>query len=142
MTSHVIDGPRGSRHPCHMSEYQNIAQRYIDSWNEKDPGKRRLIIDEVYTSDASFTDPMVRVTGPEAIDQVLGEVQRKFDGPQFDGLEFTLGPVDGHHDIARFQWFLGSGDAEEPLVAGFDVIVLAGGRIRHVHGFLDKVPAA
>ncbi|MET0235042.1 MAG: nuclear transport factor 2 family protein [Kibdelosporangium sp.] len=119
-----------------MSEYQSIAQRYIDSWNERDADKRREIIDELYTSDASFTDPLVTVTGPEAIDQVLAGGQR-----QFADLEFTLGPVDGHHDIARFTWFLGAPGAEEPIVAGFDVIVLSAGRIKHVHGFLDKVPA-
>ena len=30
----------------------------------------------------------------------------------------------------------------EPLVIGFDVAVLDEGRIRQVHGFLDKVPVA
>ncbi|MBP2325921.1 hypothetical protein JOF56_006306 [Kibdelosporangium banguiense] len=118
-----------------MSEYESIAQRYIDTWNEKNADKRRAIVDELYTSDATFTDPLVAVTGPEAIDQVIGGAQE-----QFAGLEFTLGPVDGHHDIARFTWLLGAPGAEEPLVIGFDVVVLEDGRIKHVHGFLDKVP--
>jgi hypothetical protein len=49
-------------------------------------------------------------------------------------------PVDAHHDLARFTWELGPVDAE-PLVIGFDVAVLSDdGRIRTVHGFLDKVP--
>jgi hypothetical protein len=136
MTTQVIDEPRADRHPCAMTEYQNIAQRYIDSWNETDPAKRRLIIDELYTSDASFTDPLVDVAGPEAIDQVLAGVQG-----QFTGLEFSLGPVDGHHDIARFTWSLGAAGAEEPMVVGFDVVVLDDEKIKHVHGFLDKVPS-
>jgi SnoaL-like domain len=119
-----------------MSEYEAIAQRYIDSWNETDADKRRAILDDLYTSDASFTDPLVAVTGPEAIDEVMAGAQQ-----QFSGLEFTLGTVDGHHDIARFTWLLGAPGADEPLAVGFDVIVLAGDRIRHVHGFLDKVPA-
>ncbi|MET0132948.1 MAG: nuclear transport factor 2 family protein [Kibdelosporangium sp.] len=117
-----------------MSEHRNIAQGYIDSWNETDPAKRRLLVDEVYTSDATYTDPLGAVAGTEAIDQLLGAVQQ-----QFTGLRFTLGRVDGHHDIARFTWDLGV-PGEEPVVVGFDVIVVAGNRIRHVHGFLDKVP--
>jgi hypothetical protein len=117
-----------------MTEYQNIAQRYIDSWNETDPAKRRLVVDEAYTSDATYTDPLGAVTGPEAVDQLLGAVQQ-----QFAGLQFTLGRVDGHHDIARFTWNLGL-PGEEPVVVGFDVIVLDGEKIKHVHGFLDKVP--
>jgi hypothetical protein len=120
-----------------MTGYENIAQRYIDSWNETDPAKRRLIIDEVYAPDASFTDPLAEVVGTEAIDQLMANVQG-----QFGGLEFSLGPVDGHHDIARFTWLLGAPGAGEPLAVGFDVIVLADGKIKHVHGFLDKVPAA
>ncbi|ALG11850.1 nuclear transport factor 2 family protein [Kibdelosporangium phytohabitans] len=114
-----------------MSEYQTTAQRYIDSWNETDPAKRRLIVEEVYTPDATYTDPLGSATGHEAIDQMLAAVQK-----QFAGMAFRLGDVDGHHDIARFTWELG----DEAVVVGFDVIVLAGGRIRHVHGFLDKVP--
>jgi len=51
------------------------------------------------------------------------------------------GPVDGHHNLARFTWHLGPADGE-PIVIGFDVAVLAGDRIKSVHGFLDKVPAA
>ncbi|CAM3737154.1 nuclear transport factor 2 family protein [Kibdelosporangium persicum] len=115
-----------------MNEHESIAQRYIDVWNETDPVKRRLIVEEVYTSDATYTDPLAAVAGHEAIDQMIGAVQQ-----QFGGLRFTLGPVDGHHDIARFTWELG----EDQLVIGFDVIVLADGKIKHVHGFLDKVPA-
>ena len=42
----------------------------------------------------------------------------------------------------RFTWGLGPADAE-PLVVGFDVVVLDDeGRIDTVLGFLDKVPAA
>ncbi|SMD25602.1 nuclear transport factor 2 family protein [Kibdelosporangium aridum] len=112
-----------------MTEYENTAQRYIDSWNETDPVKRKHIIEELYTSDATYTDPLGTATGPQAIDQMVGAVQQ-----QFAGLTFSLGPVDGHHDIARFTWELGD------AIVGFDVIVLADGKIKNVHGFLDKVP--
>jgi hypothetical protein len=119
-----------------MSEYENAAQRYIDSWNETEPAKRRLLIDELYTSDATLTDPLTSVAGPAAIDELVAGVQA-----QFSGLRFSLGAVDGHHNLTRFTWFLGAPGAEEPLVIGFDVLVLAEGRISTVHGFLDKVPA-
>ncbi|WP_067536322.1 nuclear transport factor 2 family protein [Nocardia crassostreae] len=116
-----------------MTDYTNIAQRYIDSWNEQDADKRKALIDELYTADVSFTDPLVEIRGTEAVDAMVAGAQQ-----QFAGLEFGLGPVDGHHDTARFTWYLG---APEPLVIGFDVITLTGGRIAQVLGFLDKVPA-
>jgi hypothetical protein len=62
---------------------------------------------------------------------------------QFPGFVFTAGgAVDQHHRQARFGWGLGP-DGAEPLVEGFDVVVLDDdGRITTVLGFLDKVPSA
>ena len=62
---------------------------------------------------------------------------------QFPGWVFTLGgPVDANHNQARFTWHLGP-DGGEPVVIGFDVVVLYGDdRIASVHGFLDQVPVA
>jgi hypothetical protein len=49
--------------------------------------------------------------------------------------------VDAHHNLARFTWELGQ-DGAEAVVVGFDVAVLSeDGRLREVHGFLDKVPS-
>ena len=73
-----------------------------------------------------------------AIDAVIAGAQQ-----QFPGLVFSLGgPVDANHQHGRFSWHLGPAGGE-PVVIGFDVVVLAeDGRIASVHGFLDKVPAA
>ena len=76
---------------------------------------------------------MAVAAGRDQIDATIAAVQG-----QFPGLAFTLaGPVDAHHDIARFTWSLG-----DELVIGFDVLALdADSRISRVYGFLDKVPA-
>lgn len=110
-----------------------LVTRYLETWNETDPTARRKGIGELWAEDGVYTDPMAVATGPDEIDATIGAVQS-----QFPGLAFALaGPVDAHHDIARFTWSLG-----EDLVIGFDVLVLdADGRICRVHGFLDKVPA-
>jgi SnoaL-like domain len=117
---------------------QDIIERYLECWNQTDPELRRGLIEQVWAADASYTDPLADVRGREAIDAVIGAAQQ-----QFGGLVFALGgPVDAHHNQARFTWHLGP-DGGEPLVIGFDVAVLdASGQIRSVHGFLDQVPAA
>ncbi|MDT7667130.1 MAG: hypothetical protein QOD04_6686 [Pseudonocardiales bacterium] len=115
-----------------------IAERYIDAWNETDATTRRALIDELYTQDAGYTDPLLDAKGRDQIDAAIEGAQQ-----QFAGLVFSLaGPVDSHHDTARFQWHLGAPGADEPLVVGFDVAVAEGGQLRRVYGFLDKVPAA
>ncbi len=117
---------------------QEIIERYIAVWNETDPGLRRGLVDALWAADGSYTDPLADARGREEIDGLIGAVQQ-----QFPGLVFRLGgPVDAHHNQARFTWHLGAADGE-PLVIGFDVAVVnPGGQIRSVHGFLDKVPAA
>ncbi len=115
---------------------QELVERYIASWNETAADKRRTMIDELYTEDASYVDPMVEAHGREAIDETIATVQRQFPELVF-GL---LGSVDAHHDRVRFSWGLGPRGGE-PLVIGFDVAVSDGGsRLSQVHGFLDKVP--
>jgi hypothetical protein len=111
----------------------DLVASYLGTWNETDPAARRKAIDELWAPDGVYTDPMAVAEGRDQIDATIAAVQG-----QFPGLAFTLaGPVDAHHDTARFTWSLG-GD----LVIGFDVLALnADGQISKVYGFLDKVPA-
>ncbi len=120
-----------------MTAYDEFAQRYIDTWNETDPSARRAAVDQLYTEDARYVDPMGVADGREAIASLIGAVQQ-----QFPGFSFRLaGPVDGHHNQARFGWELGPAGSPAPIV-GFDVAVSRRlGRIQTVLGFLDKVPA-
>jgi len=117
---------------------QEIINRYLEAWNETDASVRRELVASLWAADGSYTDPLADVRGPDAIASLMGAAQQ-----QFTGLVFTLGgAVDANHNQARFTWHLGP-DRGEPVVIGFDVVVLSeDGRIASVHGFLDKVPAA
>lgn len=122
---------------CGMTDVQSVVERYIDVWNATQPGRRRELIAEVFVEDAAYTDPLAAVRGHDAIDQFVAAAQA-----QFAGLQFSLGgPIDAHHDQARFTWHLGAPGMAEPVVIGFDVAVLTDGRLREVYGFLDKVPS-
>jgi len=111
-----------------------LINRYLAAWNETDAAARRKLIDETWTEDGVYTDPLGVAVGREAIDATIAAVQG-----QFPGFVFTLGAVDAHHDIARFTWNLGPAEADA-LVIGFDVAVIRDDRIASVYGFLDKVP--
>jgi hypothetical protein len=116
---------------------QDTIERYIESWNQTDPRTRRGVIAQLWAADASYTDPLAEAHGHDEIDQLIAGAQA-----QFPGLVFRLlGPVDAHHQQARFTWGLGPA-GEEPVVVGFDVAVTGqDGRLTSVLGFLDKVPA-
>lgn len=117
--------------------FDELAERYIAIWNERDPARRRRDIDDLWAPDARYVDPLAVAEGREAIDATIAAVQS-----QFPGMTFRLaGPVDGHHNQARFTWELGSEDVET-LIVGFDVAITDGnGRLSQVLGFLDRVPA-
>jgi SnoaL-like protein len=122
-----------------MTDFDTLAQRYIAAWNETDADARSAAVAALYAEDARYTDPLVDAEGREAIAATIGAVQQ-----QFPGFAFRLaGPVDAHHDQARFTWELGPVGAPEAPIAGFDVAVRdADGRLRSVLGFLDRVPTA
>jgi hypothetical protein len=120
-----------------MSDFTTVRDRYLAAWNATDPDARRAAVDEAFADDVRYVDPLAAVEGRDALADLIGAAQQ-----QFPGMVFTAGgPIDGHHDQARFTWNLGPVGGD-PLVVGFDVAELdSEGRIRQVLGFLDKVPA-
>ncbi|GAA3468823.1 nuclear transport factor 2 family protein [Nonomuraea roseola] len=114
-----------------------LIERYVAAWNETDADARAKAVAELWTEDATYTDPLADVAGHEGIAAVIAGAQG-----MFPGLVFSAGEVyDAHRDLARFTWHLGP-EGGEPVVIGFDVVKLAeDGRIRQVFGFLDKVPS-
>jgi hypothetical protein len=105
-------------------------------WNEPDPHRRRELVSETLTADASYVDPLMSGIGVQEIAEMIGAAQQQFHGHRF---ELVSGP-DVHHDRMRFTWSLGSA-AGEPVAVGVDFATTADdGRIRDVTGFLE--PAA
>jgi len=120
-----------------VTEFSSLVDRYLLVWNETDPQARAAAAADVFADDVSYVDPLMAVTGRSALVDAIGAVHGQFPGFAFR----PAGAVDGHHEQVRFGWELGPQDAPDAPVAGFDVAVLdPSGRIRAVHGFLDRVP--
>ena len=121
-------------------DFAEIARRYIDSWNETDEVARAQAVAELYADGATYVDPLGVAEGRQSIAATIGAVQSQFPGFRFR----LVGPVDGHHNLARFGWELGP-EGVEPggaPIAGFDVAVSDdAGQVVSIHGFLDRVPA-
>jgi len=114
----------------------DLIERYLACWNEALPDARRRLVEDTWTPDAEYVDPLSEARGHDAINDTIGAVQA-----QFPGLVFTqVGAADSHHRQTRFTWGLGRAE-DEPIIIGFDVAVTDdSGRITSVLGFLDKVP--
>jgi hypothetical protein len=42
-----------------MNATRLLVERYLKTWNETDPLRRRALIEDVYAERASYTDPMI-----------------------------------------------------------------------------------
>ena len=73
-----------------MSDFDAIADAYIDMWNETDTTARKARVEQLFAPGGCYTDPLADVTGHDQIDAMINAVQQ-----QFPGMHFTLvGPVD------------------------------------------------
>lgn len=114
-----------------------LAQDYIEVWNERDAGRRRGLFRSGWSADAHYADPLMNGAGIDEIDDLIASVQGRFDGFRFA----LLGAPDGFGDWARFSWSLGPADGA-PVVKGTDFVTRDGDRIARVVGFVDQAPAA
>lgn len=114
-----------------------IAAQYVGIWNENNPARRRTLIEQTFTPQASYIDPVMQAAGHDGLDAMIGAAQAQFAGLRFN----VSGKPDGHHDVVRFSWSLGA-DGAELLASGTDIAVVApDGRIERITGFLDKMPS-
>ena len=118
-----------------MTDPNTIARRYIELWNERTAGRRRELLGEHWTNDASYVDPLMKGDGRDGIETLIAGVQQRFPDFKFQ----LIGEPNGFGDHIRFSWGLGPDGADSPI-KGTDFAVLQDGRIRSVTGFLDQVP--
>ncbi|MFE7074970.1 nuclear transport factor 2 family protein [Streptomyces sp. NPDC057620] len=120
------------------NRYETAVARYFEAWNADGPEALAKAVAAAWTADGGYTDPLADVRGHDAIAAVIAAAHEQFPGFVFR----PAGPVDGHHDIARFTWELVNPTDGSAPVAGSDVITLTeDARIHTVSGFLDRLPA-
>ena len=119
-----------------MTAVASLIDRYVESWNETDPQRRREVIARTWTDDGWYVDPLFSAEGHDGIDAMLQGVQT-----QFPGMRLTrTSEIDTHHDRVRFTWELGPQEGPA-LAGGIDVGVVVNGRLQTITGFLDFAPA-
>jgi hypothetical protein len=121
----------------YMSSIEQTIDRYVASWNETDAAKRRALVDQSWTSDGVYVDPVLKGESPAEIADAIGAVQG-----QFPGLRMRLaGPIDVHHERARFNWAFVPAGGEQPVVAGIDFATFStDGKLQSITGFIDLMP--
>jgi hypothetical protein len=118
-----------------MTDVHTIASRYIELWNERQPGRRREMLAANWADDAKYVDPLMSGDGHDGVDALIAGVQQRFPDFRFH----LIGQPNGFGDHIRFSWGLGPEGADSPI-KGTDFAIVRDGRIGSVTGFLDQVP--
>ena len=107
---------------------------YFAMWNEREPGRRRAVIERTWSPRASYTEPLLATQGYDDLDAGIAQMQG-----QFEGFSLRLvGPIQSHHDRVRWSWELVGPDGQASLARGTNVGTMApDGRLAEVTGFFD-----
>ncbi|MEN3281736.1 MAG: hypothetical protein V7607_2876 [Solirubrobacteraceae bacterium] len=117
-----------------MTDTTTLIDNYIATWNEADPERRRELIAQTWTDDATYVDPMMSGAGRDGIDTMIAGAQQQFPGHRFE----LAGAPDAHHDRVRFTWHLKPVAGGDTVAVGIDFAIVAeDGRLRSVTGFLE-----
>src|SRR2546425_7327426 len=108
-----------------------LTRNLNDVFGENDPARRRAAIDEMFTEDCVFYDPMGGVyRGRDEIHRIAGEVKATHP-------DFRYQPIAEPQEVGnggRVQWVSGR-PGEAPAYAGTDFIIARGARISAVYVF-------
>ncbi len=116
---------------------QAVLDGYFAMWNEADPIRRQQIIEQTWTPDASYIEPLMTATGHQGPNDGVAGMQAQFPGQELH----PTGHVDSHHDRIRWSWELHGPQSGAPVAGGTNVGVLAAdGRLSQVTGFFDFAP--
>jgi len=120
------------------TDIATTVDTYLAMWNEEDRARRETLIEQAWTTDGSYLDPLLEADGYAALSEMVAAVHAQYPGHRF---RRTTG-IDAHHDQVRFGWELADPDGAA-TVAGVDIgTVASDGRLRSITGFFGELPAA
>ena len=118
-----------------MSDYPESLNHMLASWNEPDAAKIRGHLDAALAPTVRFVDPSIDLTGIEAFEANVHEVQSRIPGATYSR---TSG-VDSQHNFHRYHWAIHQNG--ELLINGFDVAQTDDdGKVVCVIGFFGDIP--
>jgi SnoaL-like protein len=120
-----------------VTDLNDLAERYIQLWNEPDADVRRKVIVELFAEDGTHVDDAVDVKGHDAIEQIVTVAHQQFVAE--GGFRFrSRGNADGFRNVVRFNWEMHPAGSDQVLAVGFDFITLNDdGRIRADYQFME-----
>ncbi|MEM7610582.1 MAG: hypothetical protein AAF270_02815 [Pseudomonadota bacterium] len=120
-----------------MANHPESLGRMMAAWNEPDRDLMREHLDAALAPEVRFADPSVDLTGIDAFEANVLEVQSKNPNHVYS----CESKVDSQHGFHRYHWAIRN-PVGELVLPGFDVVQTnADGRVVCVIGFFGDLPA-
>ena len=121
--------------------FNQIAERYIASWNETDPVIRRKLIDELWAEDGTYFNRFFVVKGRDMIENAVTGAHREYSSKGF--VFRSCNDAYGHHQGLKFGWVMVSAATGEVDTFGEEFVILnEDGQILMDYMFGVKPPSA
>src|SRR2546429_5267770 len=95
-----------------------MERNVLEVFGERDSGRRKSVIDELYTEDCTFFEADDQIIGRDALNAKVGHILEEAPGFVFR----LAGQAEVNHDHGRLRWHFGPNGAA-PVVTGMDVAV-------------------
>jgi len=117
---------------------QLMERNVTEVFGERDSGRRRRVIAELYVDDCALYDAEGASIGQAAVSDRVGRILD--ESPP--GFAFSVdGSSEVIHDLGRLRWR--TGPAGGPAVlSGMDIAVFANGKIRTLYTFIETPVSA
>jgi len=113
-----------------------VVRSYGAAWNEPSEPARRTLLEQAWSDDGVYSDPMGRAEGREALVAHITGFHQAMPGHR---IELTSEP-DEHDGYLRFTWSMTGEEAQ--AMEGIDFGELDGdGRLRRITGFFGAPPS-
>ena len=118
-----------------MPDYPESLNHMLAAWNEPEPSLVRKHLERALAPGIRFVDPSIDLTGIDAFEANVHEVQAKLPGAEYS----RTSSVDSQHGFHRYHWAIHH--KGELIIAGFDVTQTDdSGRVVLVIGFFGVIP--
>lgn len=115
-----------------MKSYPKALNHMLAAWNESDPSQIRTHLEAALNQDVHFVDPTIEVTGIDAFETMVHEVQARIPGAVYS----RASKVESHHNVHRYHWAI---HVQGKLaVQGFDVVESHNDKVSNVIGFFGN----
>ena len=114
---------------------EDLVKVYCAAWNEPDAQRRRELLEKVWGSEGTYTDPQSHVEGREALVEHIGRFLKNSPGARI----IQSSRADFHHGMFRFAWKFVGGDGKT-VMEGTDFGALGpDGKLQRIVGFFGPI---